>query len=266
MQQIGWFVALFSGFFVGGIALKTNLLEPFQYSGSLSSVSGVVIEIMETGVTVGGSQHSKRPIVGYRYEFESGGLKYQGISYSDKEAPAVGAAVTVDFKKPDPTVSKIHGMQVSPVAWYAGWIILIFPLVALTMIYFGMKKGRQYCALLSSGILTRGKMAGRNSTSIKINNRPLYEYLFDFAAQNGRKYQAKVRTTDTESMTSEKEKQIFYNPDNPESSVVVSSLPGNPTIDPAGNIAGYRTSLAVLLLPVLTTALYGFIFWKRFGQ
>ncbi len=105
-------------------------------------------------------------------------------------------------------------------------IVLIFPVIGIIMLYFSLKKNIKYLRIIKTGKLAYGTFLRFESTNVKINNRRVYRYFFEFSDANQKKYMV-AGQTHTERLSDETQELLVYNPLNPNEAVMVDELPQN---------------------------------------
>jgi len=173
------------------------------------------------------SSENKKTIFKYDYVFVGlDGKEYTGISYSTGYIGlAVGDTVPVTYTINRPSSSNIEGMRAG---LFPGWTILltlIFPFVGLIMVVIMFRKGKKNLNLVQNGMLTKGKVTGREPTNVKINNRTVYKIFFEFKAGDGSLQKSVVRTHFPERVLDEAEERLVFDVNNPSQAILVDALP-----------------------------------------
>jgi hypothetical protein len=188
--------------------------------------------------------------------------EHQGVSYSTGRQFEPGWSVTVEYLKGDPDLSRIHGMRQ---AMFDAWVlcfVLPFPLIGLSFIVFGLMKGFKADRLLAQGKVGLGILRSKAPTAARVNDRPVYKLVFEFAADDGSSYEVVSKTSLPDTLEDEAEERLLYDPYNPSYAVMLDNLPGSPDIDEMGQIraGSFKSGLLPLLLPVLTLMIHGTVF------
>jgi hypothetical protein len=258
---LGWVFLAIGAFIIKFLIPSCNAVEPIYFWSGSTRAAGIVTGIEGTSVSEGGGKNSKgRPVNGYRFEYEAGGEKLNGISYSSTETPVVGSQVEVEYSSLDSSKARIVGMRGGVVHWALGVVFSIFPLLGAYFVYRSMKKGLKAVNLFKTGTLTKGKLTGQQRTNVVINNSPVIEYSFEFKARDGRNYYATERTHIPDKITDQSEEELLYDTENPSIALLLDALPGRPQFDGAGNITSSSGSMLALLVPGITISIYALLF------
>ncbi len=104
--------------------------------------------------------------------------------------------------------SRIKGMRrkiFSPFVMF----VLIFPLVGLTFILFGLKRSIRALRLLKHGVMTKGVLISKTRTNTKVNGRVVYKMTFRYMDDQGTEYIREERTHDPYFLKDQKEEKDF---------------------------------------------------------
>jgi len=193
------------------------------------------------------------------------GVRHSGTSYSTSASASAGDVVTIEYEDGNPARSRIEGMRRAQFSPLVG-LVNIFPLVGLGLLIPAVLKGRTRNQLLREGVLVTGKLTSKRSTNIRINRRLLYELRFEFTARDGRRYEAKARSTDTRRLEDDADEALLYDPDHPTRAYVLDEAPARPKFDPAGDLLGNPLgAIRAMILPTLVILVHGAIFVSKFG-
>ena len=242
MSLFGWiffgFGMIFFWVFVGHADFSA-----ITFRGDIVQTTGKVVRVEETGAS-----ENETSVMANHYEYSVAGQRLSGTSYTTGSAAAAGEEVTVEFVEGDPARSRIAGMRR---AEFGPWIIFvaIFPLVGLIILYFAMKSGFRRAQLLRNGLLTTGKLVSSEPTAMTVNDRRVYELTFEFTARDGRRCEAKARTSDPSRLEDDHAEPLLYDPENPSKAYLLDEVPGRPEIDGTGELVGQplRAAFAVAL-------------------
>jgi len=197
---------------------------------------GSIVRSEPTSFSEGGDKHghNSKKIFAYYFEYtDAGAIKHKGKSFAI-EGSCREQEVTVQYLSSNPAIARIKGCRMKPVSPFAFFIIL-FPVVGMLFIIRGMKKGIASIRLLGNGVVGKGRMISMNPTNERINNKPVYELIFEFKADSTI-YKAKARTHKVEALTDEKEELLMYDPDEPGKAVLLDDLPSAVKTDTNGDI------------------------------
>lgn len=248
VSQFGWiffgFGMIFFWVFVGHADFSV-----ITFRGDIVETTGKVVRVEETGAS-----ENEETVMANHYEYSVAGQRLSGTSYTTGSAAAAGEDVTVEFVEGNPLRSRIAGMRR---AQFGPWIsfVAIFPLVGLIILYFAMKSGWRRARLLRNGLLATGKLIGKEATNMTVNDRRVYELTFEFRARDGRRCEAKARTSDTSRLEDDHAEPLLYDPEDPSKAYLLDEVPGRPEIDGTGELVGKPARAAfALALPALVIA------------
>jgi hypothetical protein len=145
-------------------------------------------------------------------------------------------------------------------AWVA-LVVMFFPIIGLTLAYFGFKKGFLSVKLLKYGEFTRGKLLQSVPTASKVNGRVVHEMTFEFTAKDGQSYQTIAKTHQTELLQDEETEGILYLPENPNKAMTLDEMPTCPCFvnsrevqaSPIGKTFLYLLSTMIIFFEGLVT-------------
>lgn len=240
--QIGWAVFGFGMIFFWAFAGNADLSFA-TFRGNIQRVKGRVTSVENTSAS-----ENHQQIQASHYDYNVGGEWFSGKSYSSGSAPAKGDDVTVEYVEGNPGKSRIEGMRR---ALFGPWVILvaIFPAVGFVILYFSSASGAKRNRLLREGILAQGTLVDKEPTNVTINNRPLWEFTFEFTDRNGQRREAKCRSTDTNRLQDEPTEALLYDPQSPERVYVLDEAPARPKFE-NGELTGRPVAaMLALILP-----------------
>jgi hypothetical protein len=244
---IGWFVLGFSSIFVWTFGANADL-SFLTFRGEVQKAIAEVTKVEETGAS-----ENKQKVMASHYQYSVAGRPFTGIAYATGSSLDPGQKVEVEFKPDDPSRSRVPGFRRAMFGPFV-LFILVFPAVAIGLIYGGWRMGRRRNHALEHGLLANGKLIARNPTNITVNKQPVWEYVFEFTARDGRRHQAKARTTNTWALEDEDTEPLLYDPADPERAYVLDEAPARPELDDRGEIVGRPLAFARLLLPGIVIA------------
>ncbi len=166
---------------------------------------------------------NKRTIYRYDFEFSNGGTIVKGSSYSSDFTDSYNS-IEVEYESTNPQNARIIGMRSAPFSAWIGLFIGIFPTIGLVFLAFAITKGLKNIYLVTNGILTKGKVVGKEATNTKINGRTLFRMFFEFKTQNGHTITSKCTTTEPENVLDEAEEMLLYDPRTPEKAVLLDTV------------------------------------------
>ncbi|MCK5685765.1 DUF3592 domain-containing protein [bacterium] len=260
MNQFGWFFFGFGMIFFWVFVMNADLTSWYQFDSSAVKEKGRVLYCEETSM-----EENDRDVyeIGYKFTGPDGNT-YQDRSYSTGRSYREGKAVTIEYPAGNPSVSRIKGLRreaFGPMVLF----VVIFPFIGLCTVIAGIKKGLKANLLLEKGLLAHGKLVSKKPTNTRINEQRVYEFTFEFDADNGRKYQVVTKTHLVEILEDDDEEKLLYNPMNPSFAIMLDDLPGSPEIDSRGNfILPSNSGAKVLIIPGISVAGHGLYFMSRY--
>jgi hypothetical protein len=241
ISQFGWlffgFGMIFFWVFVGHADFSV-----VTFRGDIAQTTGKVVRVEETGAS-----ENETAVMANHYEYSVAGQRLSGTSYTTGADVSPGQEVTVEFAQGNPLRSRIAGMRR---AQFGPWIsfVGIFPLVGLLILYFAMKSGFRRAQLLRRGVLTTGKLIDKEPTNVTVNDRRVYELTFEFTARDGRRCEAKARTSDPSRLEDEHAEPLLYDPEETSRAYLLDEVPGRPEIDGTGELVGHPMRAVLLMI------------------
>jgi hypothetical protein len=99
-----------------------------------------------------------------------------------------------------------------------------------------------------------------------VNKRRVYELTFSFTSRDGRRCEAKTRTSITERLEDESQEPLLYDPHNPEIAYVLDEAPARPQFEMNGELQGRGlVALGWLVLPLLVVLGHGYVALLKLG-
>jgi flagellar motor switch protein FliG len=111
--------------------------------------------------------------------------------------------------------------------------VVLFPLIGLAFLTFGVRTGRKAARLLADGMPSVGTRIREEATNVRINNRTVMKYFYEFPAEDGNVYEATASTPQADTLAA-KEQPLLYNPANPGDATLIAHLPYRPQVDELG--------------------------------
>jgi hypothetical protein len=245
LAQLGWGILglgmLFFWFF--GANADFSFIT---FAGDHPTVRGTITSVESTHASEdGGDVHANH------YEYSVAGQSFRGVSYDTGGSTTQGEAVTVEYADGNPARSRIAGMRRALFGPFAA-IVAIFPLIGLAIVVPAELSGKRRNRMLRDGIFTTGKLAGKAPMNVTVNGRTMYELTFAFNTRDGRKAEAKARTSDTARLEDDAHEPLLYDPDEPTYAYLLDELPSRPEVEPNGDLRGRPgAAMAALILPSL---------------
>jgi len=257
--QFGWIFFGFGMIFFWAFALNGDY-SFINFRGPLASGKGRVTSVVDTSAS-----ENKSRVRASHYEYSVAGKTLSGTSYSTGAAPAEGDEVTVEYSPDNPGRSRIAGMRRAMFGPGVS-IVSLFPFIGLVVLVpttlLGIKRNR----LLREGMLAMGTLTNKEPTNMTVNKRPVYKLTFDFAARDGRRYEAIARTSLTERLEDEAQEPLLYDPSNPAKAYLLDEAPARPQFEMNGELRGRpAAALASLVFPVLVIGGHGLVVLFKLG-
>jgi hypothetical protein len=261
--QMSCFVACVALVFLGAIT-QSDVFDSLRFRGALEHASGTVTQVRPSGFSEGGSRHGGdgRPILRFEFEFDSGGQRWNGRSYSSTVRVLRGSACEVEFVPGDPLHARIRGMR-SAVFGSDVLFGLVTPLLALVFLVWSQVDATRLLRLIENGSEATGRLVelvpirGRRR---RMTHRAILEYS---PASDGPRL-ARLATRRPKVFQDERGVRLVYDPREPERVRALDDLGVQLGPDELGRIrplSSWKLALG-LCLPALTLAGYiGFAIW-----
>jgi hypothetical protein len=243
--QIGAGFVAFGAIFFWAAAWNADVPSLWRFRGELATAPGIVIASHDTHVAQG--KGIKHEVFACDYEFHVEGETRRGTSYGNETH--VAQAVTVEFRRDDPTISRVQGMRAAPldaVAVVAG----ILPLFGALVLVSGIWSGLSAVRLLRDGAATRARLVAKEEKRAGRRRWVVLTYRFEDATG--------VERTHVENTTwapTTDEALLVHDPLRPERAMLVDSIPGSPRFSEMGELEPASSFAPVLLvLPAIAVA------------
>lgn len=254
--QLGFFLLLFSTPFFWMFAGNADL-SFVTFRGATATAIATVTHVDDTAAS-----ESRQRIYANHYSFFADGKPFEGVSYSSGNSLAPLSKATVEYLDSNPQRSRLEGMRrgmFPPAVLF----VLIFPFIGLVIVYFSLKAGMKSNRLFAYGVPAYGRLKDKRPTNTRINNRPVWELVFDYRARDGQTYEASTRTSMIERLTDDREEPMLYDPDAPSQAVFLDEMGRTPLLDETGALRGKGGAIFALILPSLVTFINLWWAWKR---
>lgn len=252
-NQFGWIFFGFGMVFFWIFALQADM-SFLLFTGEHVTTQGVITESRETNAS-----EDEKSIYENHYTFvDEHGKRIQDFSYATGKWLREGAEVTVEYPAGRPYYSRIQGMR-RKMFGPAVLFVLIFPLVGLVFLFFGISKALKIAQLLQQGILTKGKLLSKEPTSTTVNEQRVYKFTFSFQDRLGRKFEVIEKTHKVHLLRDDNEEDLLYLQNAPEQAILVDSLPGSPKISRQGDIlaSSFKSALFHIIFPAIVLTGHG---------
>lgn len=250
-NQFGWLFFGFGMIFYWIFATQADF-ESLYFHGELETARGVVTSVRTLNYKV-----NERSVREVGYKFTVAGVERQGVSYATHGNYSTGRRTTIEYPAGNPERSRIQGAASAPMPIWCLFVV-IFPLVGMIFFTVGFRQGRRVGRLLRDGEASIGTLVGQETTSTRINNRPVVRFHYEFPAADGNIYTATASTHCVETLAGERQ-PLLYDPANPGEATLLAHLPSKPEVDEMGQIMplGLRRLLLVLLIPTASVVGHG---------
>ncbi len=258
-NQFGWFFLGF-GLVFARIFLPLCDFDSLRFLGELELAPGTVLACEATGASEGGSDTSDGdPVFRCTYSFTGPeGEERRGASFGSRTRTE-GAAVTVEYPRGTPDVSRIRGMR-SGVFPLWTLFVLVFPAIGLIFVSFGLRNGLRAIRLLARGRPARGKLVEKRATNTSINDRTVYALTFEFHDGLIRRRMT-AKTHLTARVEDEEEEDLLFDAWKPSNAVLLDNLPARPEIDERGGFRSLPSHRVLLTLLVPGLFVAGHVVW-----
>ncbi|HEX6178719.1 MAG TPA: DUF3592 domain-containing protein [Thermoanaerobaculia bacterium] len=243
-SQIGWFLLAFSSIFVWVFVGNADL-SFVTFRGEVAKAVAQVTKVEETNAS-----EDDTKVMATHYQYSVAGQPFSGVAYSTGSSKSVGERVEIEYKPATPAQSRIPGMRramFSPFVLF----VLIFPAVGAAFVYAAFRVGRRRNHALEHGLLAAGRLVEKNPTNMTVNDRPVWEMVFEFTARDGQKHRATANTTDAERLEDEHTEPLLYDPEDPSRAYVLDEAPARPEVNDVGELLGRPAAYARLVLPAI---------------
>jgi len=264
-NQFGWLWLGLTGFFLWFFLPNVDVtgLYHFDFRGDLGTAPGVVVVSRDTNFS-----ENDVDIYAHTYRFTGrDGAEREGVSYATGRRLEAGTNVTVEYVPDDPAISRIRQMRREPFG-VEGWgglislgVLSVFTVIGMVILVTGVRKGMKANRLLASGRLALGRLKGRRPTSTSINERPVWEFTFEFQGEDLRPHQAKARTHKVARLADPRGEFLLYDPLDPAYAVLLDNIPGAVRTNDLGQLETDRPRKAVasLLVPAVMLSAHGVV-------
>jgi hypothetical protein len=217
---IGTIFFLFGMIFPIVFGSLADFKSAFSFSENDPTVKGVIVDKTATS-----SSENKRRIYDYSYQYSIDGKTHTGHSFSTSYESENGDTVNVLFVAKQPELSHIEGMRAAPFGIWVVAFTSVFPIIGLIFIIFSINKFKKNIYLIKNGILTHGKVIGKEPTNTKINNKTVYKVFFQYKSQDGTLQEAFNKSHLTYNLGDEEKEPLVYDSQNPQKAVLLDTLP-----------------------------------------
>lgn len=261
INQFGWIFFSFGLIFVWTFTMQADLTSWYHFRGNKTETYGILTKVSPTDMTI-----NKRKVYKYEYSFEDEfGEGFTGISYSNNSSLSQGKKVLIEFPNNNPDISRIKGMTRGKIGLF-GLFPLIFPLIGVFFMFFGIKKGLKANRLLTIGFLTEGKLIDKQITNTRVNNKPVIKLTFKFHARDGMPYKLVTKTHRNFLLEDNPTEKLLYDRRNPKKAIMLDTLNTAISITDEGivNSKSIYETVKVLFIPIFSLIIHGTIIYYFF--
>lgn len=263
MNQFAWLWLGITGAVMWFFVPNADWSGLYHFRGDLATAEGVVLESRETNCSVNDVE-----VYAQTYRFTaSDGAEYQNTSYATGLRLEEGATVTVEYVPGNPSISRIRGMR-RGIFGVEGWegvliggVFVVFPAIGIGMLVVGLRKGMKANRMLAGGKLAVGRLKSKRPTNTHFNDRTVWEFTFEFVAEDNRTYETKARTHKTQDLMDPAGEFLLYDTFNPSYAAMLDNMPGGVVVDDLGQLRTERPGKAALsfAVPALVIAVHAVI-------
>lgn len=260
LSQIGWGIFGFTLMFFWVFAADSEAVTFLEFMGGEGTTEGWVTKVRQTGAS-----ENDEPIYAASFTYTVDGKEYEATSYG-RGAPPEGSTVPITYLSSRPHRARIEGMRVRTFGALAA-VVAVFPLGCLAFLFFSVRKGLRHLRLARLGRVGYGRLVGKETTGVEVNEQPQYKLTFEFivppAEQFGtyrdkwaswaQTHRFHMKTHELDAVTDEAHEPILYDPDRPGDAVLIDALHPKMRAREQG-FDGH--SLMVLFLPIVTVTVH----------
>lgn len=218
----GWFFAGF-GFMFALIAVSMIGLDDTIPRVWSDAGKGKIIRIEATDFHI-----NDRKVFAYHFETND---KINGISYGYEGKYQVDQEVPLEKSG---SRCRVRGLTLTQGGWVFPLIFIgagsLFGIIGLCFPICSWFSGGKAAQLLRGGDTTKARFLGMNSTNMQVNGRSVMKVDFEYQV-NGETYTASARALETSRLTDADCQVVFYDPMQPDKSVVLNGLPQGIRLD-----------------------------------
>lgn len=241
-SQFGWAFFGFGLIFFWAFAMNADL-SFIHARGELITTEGTAIRWQSTDASEGGV-----PVFENYFRFTTeDGTEHEGKSYATGEQVMNGESLIIEYPEDKPQYARIKGMRREMFGPEVIWVVL-FPLIGLIFILFGLKRSVRALRLLKNGILSKGTLISKVRTNTKINGRVVYKMTFQYKDEEGSEFTVSEKTPMPYLLQDQKEERLLYLRSKPGRAIMLDALPGAATINNYGYVEAYSTRNMILLM------------------
>lgn len=228
------------------------------FRGPLETAPGRVVHVERDGMFAERrSLNTTRPILRCDFEFEQGGQRFTGRSYTSAAEVSEGAACEVEFAPGKPGRARIRGMRSAPFGLDVLFFLLL-PALAFGLLVCSQQRAKRVLRLLEDGQPATGRllelvrhMRGKRTARV------------EYALRGGELASVEIEAQTPALYGEDRGVRLLVDPREPARAIAFDDLPLAPGIDELGNIRPTPAALLApyLILPGLVVAAYAAFAW-----
>lgn len=249
--QFGWAFLGFGMIFFWAFAMNMDL-SFLQYNGNVTTVEGFA-----TGYSITDASENEVAVFANHFTFKTeDGDDITGTSYATGERVLDGETLTIEYPEGKPQYARIRGMRTKTFSGFVMFVV-IFPLVGLVFILFGLRRSFRALRLFKNGILASAELISKEKTNTRINNRTVYRMTFRYKDDLGREYERKEKTPLPYLLQDDKAERLLYLRSKPSYAILVDSLPSSYLMNEKGKIDPAPMRNVIILMIIPTASIIG---------
>ncbi len=212
-----------------------------------------------TGCADTSTEINDRTVVAFEFSYtDTQGTPHTATSYAQESHSATGTPVSVEYLASAPEKARIVGMRLGSLPFFVVLIMSAFPGVGVLLIALGFRKGLKARALLKGGRMALASVLHQESTSTRINDKPVMKITYSFTDHQGQAQRFLRKTHEIEAITDDAGgERLLYDPQNPSDAFLLDELPGSGHVTPEGTFEAVGNPLDGLKMPALTLLVHG---------
>jgi hypothetical protein len=230
ITYVGW--SLFSFLMIFAWAFGGNSDTSFiHFTGESQFTKGHVVEVEETNMEI-----NERSVWANFYEYHDAfGNEYEGEAFTTGTFMQVNEEVIVEYPTNSPQYGRIPETRS---AEFNSWLLLtwILPLIGLSLVYIGIRRGFDDFKLLKTGEIANAKLINKEATNTTVNYQRVFKLTFEYQTRDKKSYRKVIKSHKTEHLEDNEFERLLYDPKKPDRSTLVDDISGSPMIDNYGRL------------------------------
>lgn len=230
ITYVGWL--LFAFLMIFAWAFGSNSDTSFiHFAGESQFTKGHVVEVEETNVEI-----NERSVWANFYEYHDAfGNEYERKAFTTGIFMRVNEEVIVEYPTSSPQYGRIPGIRS---AAFNRWFLLMWmlPLIGLSLVYIGIRRGFNDFILLKTGEIANAKLINKEATNTTVNYQRVFKLTFEYQTRDKKSYRKVIKSHKTEHLEDDEFERLLYDPKKPNKSTLVDDISGSPVIDSYGRL------------------------------